>query len=572
MSKEKSSKQTLTINNGTASRTAASLHTQAIPACSTPEEALQLGISLGQQGHFEKSLQVLERALDKFGMRVDLLFNRGITYQRLNRHIDALNTFQQILHHLSDFAPLHYTIGISQHELGMYAESIDSFNNAIRLQPNYPEAFNSKGVSQQNLRLWEEAIQSHKNAIDIVPEYADAYNSLGNAYLGLGRYEDALSCFEKALSIQPNHIDAINNKGIAYHKLNRLDEAIDSFNIALSIDSSERKSIIRFNRSLAYLLNCDFEHGWQDYECRSFLIDNMTRDHNWNGQDHLDTIYIRAEQGYGDTIQFVRYLPLVRQYCNKLILECKPELKSLMQEMPEIDEVFERSDNAKIPIEMDNANLIYLLSLPGIFKTNINSIPNNVPYLKAPSSRLASFKLRTQRMFQYSQGVNVGLVWTGADDYHDNQFRSMQLSVLENLVKTEGTHFYSLQKGNASSQLANYKSITDLSLSITDFADTAAVIELLDLVITVDTATAHLAGALGKPVWVLLPFSPDWRWMLGRDDCPWYPTMTLFRQKSPGDWQDAIDRLITALHDYVHERDDQSSSSNQSVFTLNHAA
>lgn len=297
------------------------------------------------------------------------------------------------------------------------------------------------------------------------------------------------------------------------------------------------------------LLIGDFKRGWPEYEWRlktKSMAEPPSGRPRWHGESLKDkTILIEAEQGHGDTIQFVRYLPRVKALGATIVLGCQPGLRSLLINSFDVDQVVCQGDLApRFDIETT------LLSLPGIFQSE--TIPADVPYLRVPQGSGAQ---AIRAIAQYSNLFRVGLVWAGGI-YTKDSHRSMKLEQFSVLFDIPKTKFVILQKGDATAELKAFSrdTIADISPYLGDFADTAAVVQELDLVISVDTSVAHLAGALGKPVWTMLPFAPDWRWMLNREDSPWYPTMRLFRQPKPGDWPSVIQRVAEELKALVETK------------------
>jgi hypothetical protein len=314
----------------------------------------------------------------------------------------------------------------------------------------------------------------------------------------------------------------------------------------------------RWNRSFTYLLNANFSDGWRDYEWRfrqarwKTLYPYRHNTPAWDGAACPDkTIFIHDEQGLGDTLQFVRYIPLVKSCCRKVIFETRQALIPLLLGFAGIDQFIARS--ARPPAEKNWDLHAPLLSLPGIFGTDLETIPANVPYLKAESSKIAYWKRRTA-----GEGLKVGIVWAGRPQHTNDRNRSCRLTQFYPLGQIAGIRLMGLQKGEAADQTQQMPAgmtFTNYGQEFEDFSDTAGMIENLDLVIAVDTAVAHLAGAMAKPVWVLLPLVPDWRWMMDRSDSPWYPTVRLYRQKTRGDWRPVFEqvesdlrRLVDAYH------------------------
>jgi len=343
---------------------------------------------------------------------------------------------------------------------------------------------------------------------------------MGTALQEKGQFDEAIQCYKKAIEIDPDYVDA------------------------------------RWNMSLLNLLCGNFKEGWKGYEWRwkleGILVERNFSAPAWNGYDIKGrTILIYAEQGLGDTIQFVRYASLVADLGANVIVECQKELVSLVEKIRGIKQVIPYGNS--LP-EFDIH--CSLLSLPLVFDTTLEDIPANIPYIYAGSPSVQKWR---DKIDQTSSHIRIGLVWAGDPAKKKDRDRSCSLRLFSSLAQFNDVIFYSLQKGEASNQAMNPPegmNLIDYTEEFHDFSDTAAFIENLDLVISVDTAVAHLAGSLGKPVWTLLPFVPDWRWMLSREDSPWYPTMRLFRQPRIGDWGSVIDRVVNALRGFIisHEK------------------
>ncbi len=353
-----------------------------------------------------------------------------------------------------------------------------------------------------------------QNALQKKPDFVDVYNKIGFILQNKGLIEEAIKYFQKGLEIEPDNIDS------------------------------------HFNLAFPFLLLGNFEQGWKEYEWRRKLTDFSRREFSQQSWDSSDisgkTILLYAEQGFGDTIQFIRYVPLVAKKVTKIIIECQQQLISLFQNIEGIQQIIAYGE--QLPL-FD----IYcpLLSLPLIFRTTIDTIPAEIPYIKVDEVLLQKWKDKTK---EHKSEFKVGLSWAGNPKHKNDRNRSFPLETFAPLVKFDNIVFYSLQKGKGSKQAKNPPhgmKLIDYTDEIIDFSDTAALIMNLDLVISADTAVAHLAGALGKPVWTLLPFVPDWRWMLNREDSPWYPTMRLFRQPATGDWKSVIVNVMNKLESEI---------------------
>jgi len=366
---------------------------------------------------------------------------------------------------------------------------------------------------------------------------------------------ETVAAFQRAVELKADYVFAHCDLGVALMEAGRLAEAVAAFEAAMALAPGFAPA--RTQHAMTLLLRGDFERGWPEYEWR-WRTEGFTPPRReltqpmWDGREFAGrTLLLHAEQGYGDTIQFVRYAPMVAQRGGRVLLEAPAKLTRLLRGLPGVAQVIPAG--AALPaFDLRCA----LMSLPGVFKTTLSSIPAPVQYLKADEGLAASWANRLGK----SAGLRVGIVWAGRRSHVGDFNRSIKLAALAPLAGVAGVRFFSLQKDDTAGE-ANHPpegmNLIDLTADLTDFADTAAVISQMDVIISVDTAVAHLAGALGKPVWVMLPFLPDWRWLLNRDDSPWYPTMRLFRQKMPEQWSEVVASVAAALGDLQGGRGDR---------------
>jgi Flp pilus assembly protein TadD len=423
--------------------------------------------------------------------------------------------------------------------------AIEALRKSVELNPNQAEAHAELGVCLIQARNPAAAVEACRKAIAIDPTLAAAYNNLGACLRFLGHYEEAAAACRKAIEIRPDHARAMTNLGAALAELGRNAEAVELHSRAIELEPNLNEA--HWNLAMASLRLGDLKRGFSEYEWRFKGPDgvNLSRysQPRWDGGDLAGkTILLHGEQGMGDIIQFVRYVPLVAAKKGKIILVCHPELCRLLGNMRFVSRAigFEAT-----PPHHD----VYCptLSLPFVFGTTQVTIPAYTPYIH-PAADLV--RVWGQRLGPRGTTARVGLVWSGRPEFKDNAARSIRLEQLAPLAEVKGIEFHSLQKGPASREALNPPAgmrLIDHSERLTDFAETAALIANLDLIISVDTAPAHLAGAVGKPVWVLLHNPADWRWMLQRSDNPWYPTMVLFRQTAPGQWNDVIGWVAQGL-------------------------
>ena len=438
------------------------------------------------------------------------------------------------------FDALHL-LGVVRQQQGRHLEAVEFIGRALSLRPDDAAALSNRGLSLRELGRAHEALASCEQALRLKPDYADAHNNRGLALAALRRPAEALKSYEAALAHAPSHLDALNNRGIALFDMDRGDEAVACFDRALAIRPGHAHA--HWNRAQVLLLSGDFARGWPEHEWRLASNPGLPRNFAqplWLGDAPLagKTILLHAEQGLGDTIQFCRYAPMVAAHGPRVVLEVQRPLVDLMRTLDGAIEVVARGD--ALP---DFDFHCPLLSLPLAFKTELATIPAQVPYLRAPAGAMDwNARLGTKR-------PRIGLVWSGNPGHKRDAARSIPFYALMPLFELDAA-FVSLQKDVRDSDAPVLKQtgrVIDISSNLTSFADTAALIATLDLVFSVDTSVAHLAGALGKPLWLLLPQVPDWRWLMRRDDSPWYPTARLFRQDATRAWGPVVARLRAAL-------------------------
>jgi tetratricopeptide (TPR) repeat protein len=539
------------------------------------------GDALRQLRRFDEALASYDQALALKPDYFDALNSRGVTLHELKRFDEALASYDRALALRSNHAGALNNRGITLHELKRFDEALASYDRALALQPDQAEAFSNRGNALRKLKRFNEALASYDQALAVKPDYFDALNNRGVALYELKRFEEALASYDLALALRGDHIATLTNRGVTLHELERFDEALASYDRALALRPDYAEAFFNrgvtlhllrqvdealvcydyaltlnpdyvdghFNKALLYLLKGDYETGWREYEWRwrRWKEENFTskRDYTqplWFGQTAIEgkTILLHAEQGFGDTIQFCRYAPSVAGRGARVLLQVPVQLKDLMVSLAGVAEIVAGQDK---PPAFDLH--CPLLSLPLALGTRLESIPAQVPYFTVPPESLRKWTstvgLKRRR--------RIGLVWSGGSGHKGDAMRSISLRSLLPLADLDA-ELVSLQKevrGDDAMALKERGDIVHFGDELNTFADTAAVIANLDLVISVDTSVAHLAGALAKPVWILLPFLPDFRWLLDREDSPWYPTARLFRQQAPGDWSGVISRVVNEL-------------------------
>lgn len=470
-------------------------------------------------------------------------------------------------------------------------EAEERYRQVLIEQPENAEALRglgqllgARGYALQERGELDAAIECYQEALALDPSQAQACNNLGNAYKELGRVHDAVASYRNAIAADRNLAEAHLNLGIALHEAEAFGEAAECYRTALALKpalaeaslnlgylleqdgdargASERYRMAiavrpdfaeaHFNHALQLLQEGDFEAGWEEYEWRLKMPDlarfwpHADRP-RWDGSA-LDgkRILLYAEQGFGDAIQFVRYAPLVAQRGGNVIVSCAPKLVALFRGVPGVAAIHDASEP---PPDFDTC--CSLLSLPRLFRTRLETIPATVPYLHAPEEPARQWQAR---LAAKGAGLKVGLYWSTESKNRMTPLRSLDLDMLAPLAGVPGVVFFSMQRGAAAAQAARPPrgmTLVDQSAALKDFSDDAALIANLDLVISINTATAHLAGAMGKPVWTLIHFPADWRWLVDRDDSPWYPTMRLFRRARNDSWNDVLRRVADALCEFA---------------------
>jgi tetratricopeptide (TPR) repeat protein len=477
-------------------------------------------------------------------------FELGRAYHGQGRLSQAIAAYRAASRLMPDMQPVYANLGIANYQNGDLEQAALAYEQAIGLHCNLAAIFTNLGVIREEQHNSEEAVVCYQCALRIDPTYADAFYNLGNIHLGRYQFEQAIEYYNKALRSSPGHVAAQGNLGRAFHLMGLLDRALDCYNQALFIDPVNPE--VHLNRAVTRLLTGEWALGWEDYEWRFSCHDwKRTYPHRlygqrWQGEPFKGkTLLVHSEQGIGDAIQFARYLRLVKARGGRVIFEVRPCLNTLFASLEGVDERIELS--ADKPPAAHYHYYVPLVSLPGIFKTSINTVPDKSPYLMADPAKVAVWKKRLP-----SEGLNIGLVWGGNDTYKE---RSCALADMSPLGFVKGINWIGLQKGPAAAQasaerLPRHFNVINWGEMFADFSDTAAAVECLDLVISIDTSVAHLAGAMGKPVWVLLPAVPDWRWLLERSQTPWYPSAHLFRQSRDGSWGRVIAHMSASLEQW----------------------
>ena len=511
----------------------------------TNAEALATAVDHHRSGRLGEAEALYRQIIAVEPQHADALHLLGVLANQTGHHQAAARLIDRAIALNDDAARYHNSLGDALRGMKRESEAKQSYRRAIDRDPALAIAHYGLGALEYDHNDFADAAERFRAAISLAPDFADAHAKLGDSLFQMGRTQNAVDRYRRALELNPRHAAAHSNLGLALHDLGLLDEGIAYCEraIALRPGFADAHNIL----GLALMLKGDFAAGLPHHEWRwragglqigqSRFFQPAWRGEPLNGR----RILLHAEQGAGDTLQFMRYAPLLAERGGRVVLEVQPELKRLAMSVKGVEEVIGHGE--RIPAFERHCPL---LSLPLAFGTTVASIPGGVPYLTAPEPLLADWRARLAA----SSGPRIGLVWAGRPEHRRDRDRSIALTALAPLAAT-GATFFSLQKGPAAAQAKDPPPgmvLHDLGDALGDFADTAAAMSALDLVISVDTSTAHLAGVIGKPVWLLLPRTPDWRWLLDREDSPWYPTARLFRQTTYGSWPAVIERVAAELH------------------------
>jgi len=542
-----------------------------------PVQAYSQAVALLQQGHFGQAEKIAVRAQKTWPNSFDLLHLLGVIRLQSGKPGSALGLFEQALRLQPDSPDATSNMAMTLSMLGRRDEALVLFDKACALNPadwqirnsrgslllqldraeealvNFEQALSmaphfdfrlNRGVALAQLRRFVEAIREFDAVLVQQPGQADAHFNRGNALTGLGRVEEAIAAYDRALALRPNYLKALTSRGVAFQALNRNREAIADYERVLASDKNNADA--RHNMALASLTLGNYRLGFQQYESR-WLRTGMPSRRTfgrplWLGEfpPAHKTILLHAEQGLGDSIQFARYAPLLARMGATVVLEAPRELTSLFARIKGITQVVVRGEPLP-PFDMHCP----LGSLPLALATELSTVPADVPYLEPAPDRIARWQERLAGM----PSRRIAIAWAGNVNHPNDRNRSIGFERLAALFSCDAG-FVSIQRDLSDKDAAAIAGIPQrfhVGSALDDFDDTAAVLSLVDLVVSVDTSVAHLAGALGRPAFVLLPFAPDWRWMLDRADSPWYPTARLFRQPAPGDWSSVIGMVRAEL-------------------------
>jgi Flp pilus assembly protein TadD len=527
---------------------------QAAPADAALHAAY--GYALQRLGNTAEAAAQYRTALTIDPMLHGARLNLAAALRDVGNDEDAVAECRRVLDHMPHSMTALNNLSAALCSLGRNDEAIRHLRVALQCEPENLTALHNMGVALTAAGALREAEICLRRALSLQPGSPDAHRSLANLMRTSGRIEEAAQHYRAVIDGQPLDFRSYGNLGLALLNLNRPFDAVAVYEKALAL--GPERSDIRTSLGIAQLLVGDFTGGWVNYDARW----QGARAADWrpelrlplwqgrtNAAEAPPTILVHAEQGFGDTLHFCRYLPLLASTGARVVFECQPSLAGLMTTlaMPAPAPAFRIIAPADPAPDADVH--VPLLSLPTIFATTLETIPARVPYLSVPAAKSALWAADAA-IGERKDALRVGLVWSGNPGRQDDHMRSCPVEALAPLFDVENVRFYGLAKAGPAANAA----VVDLGPRLADFGDTAAVMEMLDLVITVDTASAHLAGALGRPVWVMLGFAADWRYLLDRDDSPWYPTMRLFRQGTSGDWLTVTRRIAGELRDVALRR------------------
>jgi tetratricopeptide (TPR) repeat protein len=543
-----------------------------------PSHWLNMGLVCCGAGNLDAALKCCREAIEIEPISVDAFNLLGIVQQRQKNLVASEKAFRAALAIEPTFAAAHINLANVLHEQAFgseinpfravvaeareqvgqdlqqakrYAEAVQQYEEAIRLAPDRAETYFNLASVLQDQGDDARAQEMYRHALSVKPDFPEALNNLGTLVYRAGHFQEAFGMFARILEMQPQNVEAMNNIALAAQMQGRALDAITWWDRALELRPDWNDA--RFNRSICYLAEGDYERGYAEYECR---WDQKARPRPildiplWDGRQlHGETVLLQAEQGLGDTIQYCRLIPQVQARGANVILACQPRLKRLMRTLPWNAESSSWGNSAEISHRNPHGGLrfdswIPLLSLPHVLGITLDTVPAPVPYLFAEKAKLWYW----ERKLALSPGFRIGIGWDPSPEFrHANHWRCVPVEAFAPIGKLRDVRLFGLQKGPGNDQLTRQVrdlkagfAVFDLSPEIDlgedAFVDTAAVMMNMDLVITADMSLAHLAGALGVPVWVALPYAPHWTWMRERTDTPWYPTMRLWRQSKMNDW------------------------------------
>lgn len=524
-----------------------------------------LGLLCHQQQRPSEALEYLQQAVALSPKSAQFHTNLGIALRAVGRTRDAIQSYQSAIGLGADDVGLWFNLANAFKEHGDHQPAVDAYQKAIARNPKFSPAHNNLGLTFQLQSEWELACQSHRRAVECQPHFPEAHFNLANALQQLLMTDDAIANYRVAIDQQPNYSEAHINLGYAYEELAQFDKALASFERAIEVDPQSADA--HFNRALLLLRNESLATGWDEYEWRWQRKKRPSSAifPEWNGQCTLQgkSLYVYAEQGLGDEIMFASCLPDVTNRVDNIVLECDSRLLPIMQRsFPQVA-VIDKANSNLTKVQKSDIEQIAIASLPRHFRRDFGSFPQHNGYLKADRARKEYW---SNQLSQLGPSLKVGISWQGGADELTRKKRTVPFGSWEPLFAIPGVDMIDLQYGpthieqsfaqtNWNRPLHSWDQINPLA----DLEEMAALIASLDLIISVDNSTVHLAGALGTPTWVLSPFAADWRWFVNKTKSPWYPAIQLFSQSTPYAWSDVITNVTAALQRKVRDFNDQQT-------------
>jgi tetratricopeptide (TPR) repeat protein len=502
----------------------------------------KLGAALAAQGKYVQSLSILNRAIENAPNLVEAHINLGAISLIQGNLEAAISSFELAIELDPNQTAAHINLGNILLKQGNLNDAANSFNTALNVEPYSAQALNGLATTRMKKNELNEASKLFSRALKASPDQPEILCNMGILLRNQGKYVESEKTLRKAIAIQPKLSEFHINLGNTLKSQRDLDGALECYHHSLSLDPKNADA--HWNKAQVLLLLGHLEEGFLEYEWRTKCFDSQLlvgrpNGPRWDGSNlNGKKILVYCEQGFGDSIQFVRYAKILAELGAQVIVKCQLKLQKIFETIPEISRVITSLDKSTTYHFQAS-----VLSLPYLLETNLETIPAQVPYLFLPKPRSKDLISNGNK--------NIGIVWAGSSSHQNDQNRSTTLENFIPLLNTEGFNFYNLQFGERGKDIISFgleNTIINLEKELDGFMATASFIEKLDLIISIDTSMVHLAGALGKPVWTLLSFVPDWRWMLGREDSPWYPSMRLFRQSEPGNWKGVIEDVQKALH------------------------
>ncbi|MBF0435851.1 MAG: tetratricopeptide repeat protein [Magnetococcales bacterium] len=505
-----------------------------------------LAQGLAEQGQSEEAISIFLRVLDQDSHHPTALLGVGRLFFEHGRWADATVYFQDVLNQMPDHVEARTYQAMIEQRLGHWDIAQALFTDLMQKNPGSARGHNNFGTALLEQSLWDLAVEQFQAALAIQPDYPQAINNLGVTYQKMGNARTALTQFHRALEVKPDYWDAANNLGLSYQNMGQLEEALQAFRLCQRLKPDFADAY--FNEGVIWLTRGDWVQGWRGYEWRLKMRKYCNHTHLQQAREISPlpgrSVLVYCEQGFGDAIQFIRFTRALHEKGVRVVVACPRETYPLLATVQGVDHWVVDAE----PLPFCDYHVL-LLSLPLLLGiTTSEKIPATVPYLSADKKQVTYFR---RSLAPWTKTFKVGIAWRGNPQHANDRHRSMKPEPLLRLLDIPGLCLINLQKDTTTDERALFsraeRRIVDLTDQLTDFSATAALMDSLDLIITVDTSIAHLAGALAKPVWVLLPAVAEWRWLLERQDSPWYPSMRLFRQATLDDWQGLMDSVMAQL-------------------------